>query len=471
MRSILDIHEDIASGKLSIYDLVESYLETIRQKDEDYNAFINVYDEMALQIAIELDRNKPNDPPYTYGIPIAIKDNIAVKDMELTCASRILLGFKSPYDATSVKRLKSAGMIVLGKTNMDEFAMGSTSENSYFGAVRNAINREWVAGGSSGGSAVAVALGEVPVSLGSDTGGSVRQPSAFNGVVGLKPTYGRVSRYGLVSFASSMDQIGPIATNVKDVALIYTVIAGYDPKDATSSSMKVENFDEIFLQEISSFRIGIPYNLLEGRVDDAIMERFEEVVSMLRNLGHEVRKVDLPNARYSVEVYHIISSSEASSNLLRYDGVRYGYRKDSQILEDMYVLTRTEGFGEEVKRRIVVGTFSLSEGYMDEYYVKASKVRRLIRNDFMKAFEEGLDIILLPTTPTFPWKIGEKLDIMKVYASDSFTTLANLTGLPALSIPVGLVGGKPVSVQLIANYFQEIKLFRLGEVLHVSFNA
>ncbi len=467
MKTALEVLDAIKKGEATVYDVVSAFLETIEEKESIHNAFINVYPEEALERAVRLDEDRPDELPPLYGLPVAVKDNIAVKGMELTCASRILLGFESPYSATVIKRLESAGAIVLGKTNMDEFAMGSTNENSYFGPARNAIDPDYVAGGSSGGSAVSVALWEAPVSLGSDTGGSIRQPAAFNGIVGLKPTYGRVSRYGLVAFASSLDQIGPMGRTVEDVALVYSVIAGYDPRDSTSADVSVEPFSE-YLADPEGMSIGIDRRILR-EADEGIVRGFEEVVEFLKSAGYRIVEVEIPYFEYSVPVYHIIASSEASSNLARYDGVRYGYRAEADNLDEMYYRTRTEGFGEEVKRRILVGTFSLSYGYKNEFYLRASRIRRLMKEGVMKLFDE-VDVILTPAVPVFPWKLGEHPDLIgKVYKADYYTIFANLTGIPALSIPVG--GEKfPVSVQLMGRYFDEKSLFRLGRRIFHAFN-
>ncbi|MCS7245760.1 MAG: Asp-tRNA(Asn)/Glu-tRNA(Gln) amidotransferase subunit GatA [candidate division WOR-3 bacterium] len=466
MKTILQILELYRKKETTPYEIVSEYIKVIEEKEEIYNAFINIYKEEALDRAIELSKYSV-DEFELYGIPIAIKDNIAVESMELTCGSRILLGFKSPYSATAVKRLLNQGAIIIGKTNLDEFGMGCSTEFSYFGPTKNAIDHSFVAGGSSGGSAVAVKLGEVPASLGSDTGGSIRQPSAFNGVVGLKPTYGRVSRYGLVAFASSLDQIGPIALNVKDLALIYRVISGYDPKDSTSVNIEVEKIEDIFINK--RYKVGIPRDIITEDVEKEIKDGFEYAISKLVDIGHIVEDIKLEYWKYALSVYHIISSSEASSNLLRYDGIRYGYRGSSDNLWDLYIKTRSEGFGEEVKRRILIGTFCLSYGYYDEYYIKASKVRRLIKEEFMKAFKK-VDVIITPTVPVFPWKLGEKLDDpIKMYLADVYTVLANLVGIPSISVPVKISkNGFPISIQIMGNYFREKDILDLAH--QVEFN-
>ncbi len=460
MKSILEALNLLKKKEISPYELVLECFEVIEEKEPIYNAFINVYKEEALKRAIELSKENPSDY-LLYGIPIAIKDNIAVENMELTCGSKILLGFKSPYSATAVKRLLNEGAIIIGKTNLDEFAMGCSTEFSYFGPTKNAINPNYVAGGSSGGSAVAVKLNEALAALGSDTGGSIRQPSAFNGVVGLKPTYGRISRFGLVAFASSLDQIGPIGKTVKDIALIYTIISGYDPKDSTSANVEIERFEEIFKNK--KYKIGIVKDIITDDVEKEIKDGFYWAIDKFLEMGHEVIEVKLNYWKYALAVYHIISSSEASSNLLRYDGIRYGYRADGNDLNEIYIKTRSEGFGDEVKRRILIGTFCLSYGYYDEYYIKASKVRRLLKEDFLNTFEK-VDVIITPTVPVFPWKIGEKVnDPIKMYLADVYTVLANLVGIPAISIPIkNASNGFPISIQIMGNYFKESDILDLA---------
>ncbi|MEO0202533.1 MAG: Asp-tRNA(Asn)/Glu-tRNA(Gln) amidotransferase subunit GatA [candidate division WOR-3 bacterium] len=466
MKTLLELIELLKKREVSPYEVVLEHIQNIEEKEPVYNAFINVYKEEALERALELSKENPNNF-LLYGVPIAVKDNIAVENMELTCGSRILLGFKSPYSATVIKRLLNEGAIIIGKTNLDEFAMGCSTEFSYFGATKNAINPEYVAGGSSGGSAVAVKLNEALIALGSDTGGSIRQPSAFNGVVGLKPTYGRISRFGLVSFASSLDQIGPIGLTVKDVAFIYTIISGYDPKDSTSVNVEVDKFEEIFKDK--KYKIGVPKEIITDNVDKEIKEGFYYAIEKFTNLGHEIIEIKLNYLKYALGVYHIISSSEVSSNLLRFDGIRYGYRAKGKNLEEVYINTRSEGFGDEVKRRILVGTFCLSYGYYDEYYIKASKVRRLLKEEFLNSFEK-VDVIITPTTPVFPWKIGEKLDDpMKMYLADIYTVIANLVGIPAISVPIKEASnGFSISIQIMGNYFKEKDILDLANQIFLA---
>lgn len=398
------------------------------------------------------------------GIPVSIKDNICVKDEETTCASKILSGFIPPYDAEVVRRLKGAGAVLWGKTNMDEFAFGSSTENSFYGATKNPYNTQCVCGGSSGGSAAAVAAGEAIMSLGSDTGGSIRQPASFCGVVGLKPTYGRVSRYGLIAFASSLDQIGPLTKDTRDSALAMNVISGYDPKDSTSANVEVPDFTQVLGQDINGLKVGLPKEYFTEGIDKEVRLAIDEAIQILKKKGAEFSQISLPHTEYAVAVYYIIATAEASSNLARFDGVQYGYRKkDNDGLIDMYNSTRGEGFGKEAKRRIILGTYVLSSGYYDAYYLRAQKVRTLIKQDFDAVFK-NFDCIITPTSPTAAFKIGEKTeDPLKMYLSDIYTISANLAGLPAISIPCGFSReGLPIGLQIIAKPFDEEALFKLG---------
>ncbi|MDW7988197.1 MAG: Asp-tRNA(Asn)/Glu-tRNA(Gln) amidotransferase subunit GatA, partial [candidate division WOR-3 bacterium] len=394
---------------------------------------------------------------FLAGIPIAIKDNICVEGELTTCASRILYNFISPYNATAVKRLKEAGAIIIGKTNLDEFAMGSSSETSYFGAVKNPLNPDYVPGGSSGGSAAVVAYGGSIGALGSDTGGSIRQPASFCGVVGLKPTYGRVSRYGLVAFASSLDCIGPITRNVCDAALIFSVIAGYDPYDATTVNLPVDLLvpDK---NKITEYTIGIPkeYIELESEIDNEVKKIFDETINELKKIVRSVKIISLPLFQYHLACYYLICTAEASSNLARYDGVRYGLREKCESLIEMYEKTRDIGFGREVKRRILLGTYALSKGYYEEYYGTAQKVRNLIKKDFAEAFKQ-CDIIITPTSPTLPFKLNERItNPLAMYRSDLFTTGVSLAGIPAISVPApSTSNGFSVGIQIIGRPFCE----------------
>lgn len=396
------------------------------------------------------------------GIPVAIKDNICVMDEETTCGSRILKGFKPPYDATVVRKLKDAGAVLMGKVNMDEFAFGSSCETSCYGPTRNPWDLERIPGGSSGGSAASVAADEAVMALGSDTGGSIRQPAALCGVVGLKPTYGRVSRYGLIAFASSLDQIGPITKDVTDSALLLSVIAGYDEMDSTSVDMPVPDYSKSLVRDVRGLRIGVPKEYFIEGLDREVGEAVRSAIRLYKDMGASIVDISLPHTEYAVSAYYIVGPAEASSNLARFDGVQYGFRAEgSKDLIDMYTRTRSEGFGDEAKRRILLGTYCLSSGYYDAYYLKAQKVRTKIKEDFEKAFKV-CDCIVTPTAPTPAFKIGEKSDDpLSMYLSDIYTIPANLAGLPAISIPCGFSsGGLPIGLQILAKPFDEETIFR-----------
>jgi aspartyl-tRNA(Asn)/glutamyl-tRNA(Gln) amidotransferase subunit A len=394
-----------------------------------------------------------------YDIPVAVKDNIATLRMPTSCGSRILEGYVSPYEATVVKRLSAAGAVIACKTNMDEFAMGSSTEHSAFGPTRNPVDRTRVPGGSSGGSAAAVAAGVVPIALGSETGGSVRQPAAFCGVVGVKPTYGRVSRFGLVAFASSLDQVGVFGRTVEDSALAMEVIAGRDPMDATSADVPVTAYRTAATRPVSSLTIGRPREYFPDALDPAIRARCDDVLAKLRDAGATIRDVSLPHSGLAIPVYYIIAPAEASSNLARFDGVRYGLRVTGDGLTAMYEATRSKGFGAEVTRRILLGTYVLSAGYYDAYYKKAQQVRELITQDFHDVFKSGVDVLFTPTTPTPAFKIGAVSDPYEMYLNDIFTCTANLAGNPAISVPIGTVNGLPIGGQIIAPHFGEEAMF------------
>jgi aspartyl-tRNA(Asn)/glutamyl-tRNA(Gln) amidotransferase subunit A len=402
--------------------------------------------------------------PESGNVPIAIKDNICTAGLHTECCSRILAGFKPPYDATVIRKLKEANLSIMPfKTNMDEFAFGSSTENSSFGATHNPWNLACVAGGSSGGSAAAVAADEAIWALGSDTGGSIRQPAAFCGVVGMKPTYGRVSRYGLIAFASSLDQIGPLTKDVRDAALLMNKICGYEPRDSTSVDAAVPDYAQALVNEIKGIRIGIPKEYFVAGIDPEVKGVITEAINKLKSLGASCKEVSLPHTEYAVPVYYIIATAEASSNLARFDGVQYGLRKPDKDMIEMYKKTRGEAFGEEAKRRVILGTFVLSHGYYDAYYLKALKVRTLIKQDFDKVFQD-CDCVLTPTSPTPAFKIGEKTDDpLKMYLSDIYTISANLAGIPGISIPCGFTkDGLPVGLQLLARHFAEETLFRIA---------
>ncbi len=457
--------------EVSVKEVVESYLEKIEKQNNFYNAFITVFDKNFIDEQIKRAQKMIDSGEITpvVGLPVAVKDNINVKGYPTTCASKILSNYISPYNATVIEKLYANGAIIVGKTNLDEFAMGSSNENSFFGIVKNPLNPEWVAGGSSGGSAVAVAADMVPLSLGSDTGGSIRLPAAFCGIYGLKPTYGAVSRYGLVAYASSLDQIGPFSKYIEDISLIMQVISGYDPYDSTSSKDFNPDFlDESFnlklaFNELKGIKIGFPSKIVEDpAVDQIIRDSVKNLISILDSNGAIIEEVEFPYMEYSIPSYYIIATSEASSNLARYDGVRYGHRNlDADDVRTMMKKSRGEGFGLEVKRRILAGTFCLSSGYYDAYYKKALQVRNVIKKDFENIFRK-VDFVIMPTSPTLPWKIGEKItDPIQMYLSDVYTVAVNLAGLPSLNIPY-YIHSMPVGIQIISNYFQEQKILTLS---------
>jgi len=471
--SVSELKSRIVGGEVSAVEATKSFLARAHDRQPELNAFIAFYDEGALERARALDSSssEARSKMRLFGVPIAIKDNICVNGGTTTCGSRILENFISPYDATVTKKILSAGATIIGKTNLDEFAMGSSTETSFFGITRNPCDLERSPGGSSGGSTASVAAGCAPCALGTDTGGSIRQPASFCGVVGLKPSYGRVSRYGLVAFAPSFDQIGPITTNVRDAALLLEVIAGYDPRDSTSVNRPVPNYSELLDREIPGVKIGLITEHVEGEVSPPVKETMQDALRALERLGAEIIPISLPHLNYAVAVYYILCTAETSSNLLRYDGVRYGFRASSYLdLIDMYRRTREEGFGQEVKRRIALGTFVLSTGYYDAYYLKAQKARTLIIQDLNEAFDK-VDFLIGPTSPQQAFIIGEKTDDpLMMYLSDIFTIPANLAGLPAMSIPFGSRDNNlPVGVQLMARSFDEAGMLQLAGVLeHIN---
>jgi aspartyl-tRNA(Asn)/glutamyl-tRNA(Gln) amidotransferase subunit A len=470
--SLRDLRDHIRSGERSAVDIVRESLSRIERLDPAVHAFNTVTADQALDRAMEIDANRQRwrDAPLL-GIPIALKDNLCTRAVRTTASSRMLEHFVPPYDATVVTRLERAGAIVVGKTNCDEFAMGSSTENSAFGPTRNPWAHDRIPGGSSGGSAVSVAARMATLSLGSDTGGSIRQPAALCGVVGLKPTYGRVSRYGLIAFASSLDQIGPFALTAYDAALTLNEIAGADPADATTSSEPVPDYTSALTGEIRGLRVGVPFSILASGVDGDVLCAFRAALDMLVARGATLVDVELPHAKHAVGVYYLIATAEASSNLARYDGVRYGFRAPAgpgtkdQDLRTMYASTREAGFGPEVKRRIMLGTYALSAGYYDAYYLKAQQVRTLILRDYDRAFEQ-VDVVAMPTTPTAAYTIGERTaDPLQMYLGDIFTVSANLAGLPAISMPCGFTTGcLPVGFQLTGRRFDEGTLLRIVDV-------
>jgi aspartyl-tRNA(Asn)/glutamyl-tRNA(Gln) amidotransferase subunit A len=454
-------------GETSARAIVEPTIDAAEKLNEALNAFLQIDREGALRRAGEVDAaaSSPTDSqPSLQGIPIAIKDNICVRGLQTSCGSRILGPYHPPYDATVIERLNRAGAVIVGKTNCDEFAMGSSNENSAFGPVRNPWDTARVPGGSSGGSAAAVAAGIVPVALGSDTGGSIRQPAGLCGIVGIKPTYGRVSRYGLVAFASSLDQIGVFGQRARDVGRVLGVIAGRDTHDATSADVPVPDYAAELSRDVKGARIGVARELLGEGLDAEIRAKVERAIEVYRELGAEIVDVELPHAKYAIAVYYIIATAEASSNLARFDGVRYGFRaEESATLREMYRRTRDEGFGPEVKRRIMLGTYVLSSGYYEAYYRKAQQVRTLIKQDFEKAFK-SCDAVATPTSPTPAFLIGEKVnDPLAMYLNDIYTVMANLAGIPGLSIPCGLSGaGLPIGLQLLGPHWSESTLLGLA---------
>ncbi|UOE94498.1 Asp-tRNA(Asn)/Glu-tRNA(Gln) amidotransferase subunit GatA [Alkalihalobacillus sp. LMS39] len=463
--TIAELHNKLHKKEISVSDLVSESYKRIHEVDDKVKAFITLDEERATAYAKQLDEAVGTKDQYglLFGMPIGIKDNIVTKNLRTTCASRILENFNPIYDATVVQKLTSAEAVTIGKLNMDEFAMGSSTENSAFADTRNPWNLNTVPGGSSGGSAAAVAAGEVPFSLGSDTGGSIRQPASYCGVVGLKPTYGRVSRFGLVAFASSLDQIGPITNTVEDNAYLLQAISGVDKMDGTSANVDVPDFLSSLTGDVKGLKIAVPKEYLMEGVQAEVKQSVLDALKVLEGLGATWEEVSLPHSKYALATYYLLSSSEASANLSRFDGVRYGYRSDNaDNLIDMYKNTRAEGFGEEVKRRIMLGTFALSSGYYDAYYKKAQKVRTLIKEDFENVFEK-YDVIIGPTAPTPAFKVGENMrDPLTMYANDILTIPVNLAGVPGISVPCGFSDGLPLGLQIIGKHFDESTVYRVA---------
>ncbi|MGQ9617577.1 MAG: Asp-tRNA(Asn)/Glu-tRNA(Gln) amidotransferase subunit GatA [Candidatus Aminicenantia bacterium] len=465
-----ELRDLLKKGELTCKEVIDDFKRRIDRFNKELVAFITIDWGRVYERAKKLDTSVKKEGAI-FGCPIAIKDNILTKGLRTTAGSKILENYLPPYSATVVERLEREGAIIIGKTNLDEFAMGSSTENSAFFPTLNPWDKKRVPGGSSGGSAVAVASFMSPCSLGSDTGGSIRQPASFCGIYGLKPTYGRVSRYGLIAFASSLDQIGPMARSVEDIAIIMNVISGHDEKDSTSSKNPVPDYAREIENKVSPFRFGIlDESEFEG-IDEEIFKSYIDTVNLMEKTGGKKVKIDLPHLKYSIYVYYILATSEASSNLARYDGIRYGLRVDKETISALYMETRSKGFGMEVKRRILLGTFSLSAGYYREFYGKASAVRELIKRDFENAFRE-VDFIILPTTPELPFLLGEKIqDPVKMYLSDLFTITPNLAMLPAISIPVALSKNKlPIGIQIISNIFEESNLLNLSFLLEKNLN-
>ena len=463
--TIHELQEKIKNGGASAVQIAESVFSRIDAVEDRVHSYIRLMKEQALAAAAKADENiKKGDIQPLTGIPVAIKDIVCTKGIPTTCGSHILHNFVPPYNATVVEKLRDAGAVFVGKTNMDEFAMGSSTETSYFGPTRNPWDLERIPGGSSGGSATAVAADECIASIGSDTGGSIRQPAALCGVVGLKPTYGRVSRFGLIAFASSLDQVGPFTKDVEDCAIMMNALAGCDPKESTSVQAEVPDYRRFIGRDIQGWKIGIPKEYFIEGIDPEVSAAVKKTVEVVEKCGGQCIDISLPHTKYCVAVYYIIAPAEASSNLARYDGVRYGLRTaDARDLAEMYERTRMRGFGAEVKRRIMIGTYALSAGYYDAYYGKASQVRALIRRDFDEAFKQ-CDVILTPTTPTPAFKIGEKTDDpLQMYLSDIFTISTNLAGIPGMSVPCGFSSsGLPIGVQFLAGHFEEGKLLQIA---------
>ena len=463
-KTLTELAAGLRAGDFSSEELTRACLERIAAHDGQLNTFITVDEEQALAQAREADRRLAAGEagPLT-GIPVAQKDIFCTDGVLTTCASRMLENFVAPYSATVVEKFDAAGAVMIGKTNMDEFAMGSSNETSFYGPVRNPWNPETVPGGSSGGSAAAVAARLVPAATGTDTGGSIRQPAALCGVTGLKPTYGRVSRWGMIAFASSLDQGGPIARSAEDAALLLGVMAGFDERDSTSIDRPVPDYTATLNDAIRGLKIGLPKEYFGDGLDAGVAAAVEAALDEYRRLGAEIVEISLPNTHLAVPAYYVVAPAECSSNLSRFDGVRFGHRcENPEDLEDLYKRSRGEGFGDEVKRRIMIGTYALSAGYYDAYYLKAQKVRRLISDDFRRAFEQ-VDVIMGPTTPAPAFRLGEKTDDpITMYLSDIYTIAVNLAGLPGMSIPAGFVDGLPVGLQLIGNYFEEARLLNVA---------
>ncbi|PKG25137.1 Asp-tRNA(Asn)/Glu-tRNA(Gln) amidotransferase subunit GatA [Niallia nealsonii] len=464
-HKIRDLHELLQKKEVSVTDLVKESYNRIKDVDDKVQAFVTLDEENALTTAKLLDEKlvAGQMKGSLFGMPIGIKDNIVTKDLRTTCSSKILENFTPIYNATVMEKLHTAETITIGKLNMDEFAMGSSTENSYYQKTKNPWNLNTVPGGSSGGSAASVAAGEVLFSLGSDTGGSIRQPAAYCGVVGLKPTYGRISRFGLVAFASSLDQIGPITRTVEDNAYLLQAISGMDPMDSTSANVEVPDFVKGLTGDIKGLKIAVPKEYLGEGVQEDVRNSVLEALKVLEKLGATWEEVSLPHSKYALATYYLLSSSEASANLSRFDGIRYGYRaENAESLIDLYKKSRAEGFGDEVKRRIMLGTFALSSGYYDAYYKKAQKVRTLIKKDFEDVFEK-YDVIIGPTTPTPAFKIGENVeDPLTMYANDILTIPVNLAGVPGISVPCGFSNGLPLGLQIIGKHFDEQSIYKVA---------
>ena len=458
-----DASEKLRRREISSVELTSAVFQRIDATEEKVHAYLTLARGSAIEQAQQADARLRNDPQVSplLGIPIAVKDNFLTRELRTTCASKILGGFLPPYDATTIVKLRDAGAVLIGKTNLDEFAMGSSAENSAFFPTRNPWNLERIPGGSSGGSAAAVAADQCIAALGTDTGGSLRQPAACCGVVGLKPTYGRVSRNGIIAFASSMDQVGPLTKDVRDAALLLEAVAGHDPADSTSSNRAVPGYNAALDDNLKGLRLGVPKEYFVSGMQVEVEKSVQAAIHQLEKSGAKIEEISLPHTEYAVAVYYVIATAEASSNLARYDGMRFGHRADAKDLTETYMISRAEGFGSEVKRRIMLGTYVLSAGYYDAYYLKAQRVRTLIKKDFDIAFK-SCDAIVTPTAPTTAFKIGEKInDPLRMYLSDIYTISINLAGLPALSLPCGFDGdGMPIGLQIIGEHFDEATVLR-----------
>lgn len=464
-QSLKYLSTQLNDKKISSVELTTEYLKQIRSLNTEFNAFITIDEAQSLEQARQADQliATGNASPLT-GIPIAQKDIFCTKGWLTTCGSKMLANFTAPYDATVIERFNQVGAINIGKTNMDEFAMGSSNETSFFGPVKNPWDIHAVPGGSSGGSACAVAAGMAPAATGTDTGGSIRQPAALCGISGIKPTYGLVSRFGMIAFASSLDQGGPMARSAEDLAMMLNVMVGFDERDSTSLQREVEDYCRDLERPLSGLRIGLPKEYFEQGLSDEVAHAVKQAIDEYQKLGANIIEVSLPNAKLSIPVYYVIAPAEASSNLSRFDGVRYGYRAEQYVnLDDMYKKTRAQGFGQEVKRRILIGTYVLSHGYYDAYYIKAQKLRRLIANDFTDVFKQ-CDVLMGPTTPTVAFDLGEKCDDpIQMYLSDIYTSSVNLAGLPGMSIPIGFgKKSRPIGLQIIGNYFKEAQMLNVA---------
>ncbi len=463
-KTLSELSNLLNSKEISSLELTQYYLDRIAKYDQKLNSYVTITDELAIAQAKAADalRAEGNATRLT-GLPYAHKDIFCTKDVRTACGSKMLDNFIAPYDATVTSKLAEAGMVMLGKTNMDEFAMGSSNETSFYGPVRNPWHTDYVPGGSSGGSVAAIAGGLAPCATGTDTGGSIRQPASFTNLTGLKPTYGRVSRWGMIAFASSLDQAGPLGRTAEDCALLLEAMAGFDEKDSTSVAEPIPDYCAGLNNSLAGLKVGLPKEFFSADLDSEVADKIHAVAEELKNLGAELVEIHLPSAKLAIPAYYVVAPTECSSNLSRYDGVRYGYRcQDPKNLEDMYKRSRSEGFGAEIKRRLLIGTYVSSAGFYDAYYLQAQKIRRLIRDEFVTAFNE-VDVILGPTTPGTAFKLGEKSsDPVSMYLSDLYTAATNLAGLPGLAMPAGFIKGLPIGAQLTGNYFAEMKLLNIA---------